>query len=336
MKILNDLQTKATSLDPRPLRRDGLTDYSPTDKPWDEHRALSDEIAAIYGDSDEFQRRSARISECGSLLLFSTPIDPETGEIRFKLFEASFCRVPHCPVCQWRRSLMWKARFYSGMPEIMEQHSNARWVFLTLTAKNCPVWQLRDEIKHLNQSWQRLIKRKEFRLVDGWVRTTEITRGRDGSAHPHFHALLMVKPSWFTSGYVTQAEWTQIWRECIRADYDPIINIKAVKPRKGDDATGLDFLRGAVAETLKYSVKPSDMTDDPEWFREMARQTFRCRMIATGGKLKNILRVEEETNDDLILGDDEHEKVLEGVRLAFGWHRPEKRYRRRTKADKTT
>ncbi|MDI4746156.1 protein rep, partial [Salmonella enterica subsp. enterica serovar Kentucky] len=37
--------------------------------------------------------------------------------------------------------------------------------------------------------------RKEFKPVQGWIRTTEVTRGRDGSAHPHFHTLMMVPPS---------------------------------------------------------------------------------------------------------------------------------------------
>ncbi|WP_170869787.1 protein rep, partial [Shigella sonnei] len=27
---------------------------------------------------------------------------------RLRLREAHFCRVRHCPVCQWRRSLMWQ------------------------------------------------------------------------------------------------------------------------------------------------------------------------------------------------------------------------------------
>ncbi|MDI5823356.1 hypothetical protein MJI95_35175, partial [Salmonella enterica subsp. enterica serovar Kentucky] len=30
-------------------------------------------------------------------------------------------------------------------------------------------------------------------------------------------------------------------------------------------------MRGAVAETLKYSTKPADMVADPEWFLELTR-----------------------------------------------------------------
>lgn len=31
-------------------------------------------------------------------------------------------------------------------------------------------------LDHMNKSWKRLINRKEFALVDGWIRTTEVTR----------------------------------------------------------------------------------------------------------------------------------------------------------------
>ena len=42
---------------------------------------------------------------------------------------------------------------------------------------------------------EKLTKRKEFALVDGWIRTTEVTRDKERPneyAHPHFHVILMV------------------------------------------------------------------------------------------------------------------------------------------------
>nr|AYU67722.1 replication protein [Escherichia coli] len=35
-------------------------------------------------------------------------------------------------------------------------------------------------------------------------------------------------------------------------------------------------LQSAVAETLKYSVKPEDMANDPEWFLELTRQLHKA------------------------------------------------------------
>ena len=74
-----------------------------------------------------------------------------------------FCRVRHCPVCQWRRSLLWRAVMFQQLPSIQERFPTHRWVFLTLTVKNPPVTELRDTLKHMNDSWQRLIQTKRFK-----------------------------------------------------------------------------------------------------------------------------------------------------------------------------
>ncbi len=226
---------------------------------------------------------------------------------------------------------MWQARFYQALPRILEQHPRARWLFLTLTVRNCRIHELRATITAMNQAWNRLRLRQEFRLVTGWLRTTEVTQGAGGSAHPHFHALLMTSPSYFNGrNYVTQNRWTEVWREAARLDYQPVVDVRTVKPRRGQEtgAAGItEMLRGAVSETLKYAVKPSDMTSDDEWFLELTRQVHRLRFIASGGELKNVLRESEESNDDLILADGQ-DQASEGPLLAFQWHAHDRHYRR--------
>ena len=85
----------------------------------------------------------------------------------------------------------------------------------------------------MNDSWKRLIETKRFKSgVAGFLRTTEVTRGNDGDmmAHPHFHALLLVKPSYFKGqGYIKQGDWVEMWSKALRADYLPSVNVKAVK-----------------------------------------------------------------------------------------------------------
>ncbi|WP_257640988.1 protein rep, partial [Acetobacter okinawensis] len=180
---------------------------------WDDHRARAADVQAIYSELSEFERLAERIGACSGVLRFGQIPDPETGEMRLRLREAQFCRVRHCPVCQWRRSLMWQARFFQALPDLVEAHKEARWLFLTLTVRNCPVEALRPVLRDMNTAWGRLVKRPEFQQVQGWIRTTEVTRGRDGSAHPHFHALLMVPPSYFQGKYyVKQARWVELWR----------------------------------------------------------------------------------------------------------------------------
>lgn len=318
-----------------------LADYSPSDAPWDAHRSVSDDVGGIYLLASEFERYASRMASCGGLLRFGWSTLKETGETRLRLRSAEFCRVRHCPICQWRRSLMWQARFYQALPRIVADYPDSRWMFLTLTVRNCVITDLGETLSQMNTAFQRLKVRKEFRSVQGWIRTTEVTRGRDGSAHPHFHTLMMVPPGMLSGkGYVTHAEWVALWRDVMRVNYDPNVDVRAVKARKAKDGESLacataELVRGAVAETLKYSTKPSDMVADPEWFLELTRQTHKRRFVATGGALKDVLKLEQETDQDMVIADDISEGDDDGTRLAFEWERPSKKYKRAPHKDKS-
>lgn len=236
---------------------------------------------------------------------------------------------------------MWQARFYQALPHIVADYPDARWMFLTLTVRNCDIADLSETLTVMNSAFQRLKDRKEFKSVQGWIRTTEITRSKDGSAHPHFHILMMVPPGMLNGkSYVTHAEWVSLWRDVLRVDYDPNVDVRAVKPRKPKDGGSLayataELVRGAVAETLKYSTKPADMVADPEWFLELTRQTHKRRFVATGGALKDVLKLEQETDQDMVIADDISEGDDDGIRIAFEWNRPVKKYLRSPEKDKS-
>ena len=320
--------------------RDSLERYSARDKPWDVHRAQTDDVCMLYSGNDGFHRYAERMSECSGVLSFGWCDDPDAGTSSLKLREATFCRVRHCPTCQWRRSLMWQARFYQALPQIVEAHPKARWLFVTLTIRNCEITELRDTLQAMNKAWHRLVKRKEFKPVLGWIRTTEVTRGADGSAHPHFHAMIMVPPSYFKGGnYIRHSKWVELWADVMRLDYLPNVDVRTVKaraPKEGQTAMNAtaQALQGAVAETLKYSTKPSDMLADEGWFLELTKQTFKLRFIASGGVLKDVLKVERESDDDLAMTEGQAEQPDDGSRLAFNWRDNERRYKRWKRGDK--
>ncbi|MDI5829544.1 hypothetical protein MJN51_34485, partial [Salmonella enterica subsp. enterica serovar Kentucky] len=46
----------------------------------------------------------------------------------------------------------------------------------------------------------------------------------------------------------------------------------------------------------------ADMVADPEWFLELTRQTHKRRFVATGGALKDVLKLEQETDQDYYPG----------------------------------
>jgi plasmid rolling circle replication initiator protein Rep len=316
----SDLGLPAYSITPESVTSNSqplaLSDVSPQDKPWDKHRSFADRVEGFYAGS-EFQGYSSRIHCCSELLEFGLALT-EHDALKLKLRTARFCRLRHCPVCQWRRSLMWKAKAYKVLPKVIEAYPSHRWLFITLTQKNAPISELRQTLQHMNKSFQRLVQLKAF-PAEGWLRSTEVTKGRDGKAHPHFHCLLLVPAGYFSGKkYIRQDEWVAMWRKCMRLDYNPVLDVQAVK--QGSKPMEL------IPELLKYCTKESDLVSDREWFLELTRQMHKMRAVATGGVLKAYLKELEEEPEDLIGKDDENNQADE-TSLYFGWKRYEKRYR---------
>ena len=118
----------------------------------------------------------------------------------------------------------------------------------------------------------------------------------------------------------------------MRDDSIMSVDVRAVKSlNKDDPKTGL---QRAAAETLKYSVKPDDMINNPDWFLAMTEQVHKLRFMATGGVLKDVLRQDDETDQDLIVADDVAEQPDDGARLAFSYRPSDRRYRRFARGDK--
>lgn len=165
-----------------------LSELSPRDKPWDKHRSNADKVSNHYAGS-EFHRYSDRMTFCSELLDFK--LVPDDGAYALKLSSARFCRVRHCPVCQWRRSLMWKSKAYKVLPKIVEAYPKHRWLFLTLTQKNCKITELRQVLTAMNKGFKRLVELKAFPAI-GWLKSVEVTRGETAQ-----HILTFTVCLWF-------------------------------------------------------------------------------------------------------------------------------------------
>lgn len=316
-----------------------LTDFSEKDAKWNVQRGQTERMAQflLATGSKRFQKWGYRMKGCADVLRFGLPIDPETGEVQFKLKETFFCHCRHCILCDKARALVRMKRFKDALPALQQQYPTGRWVMLTLTVPNCPVSDLRATLADMNQAWTRLIKRKEFKPVLGWIRSTEVTqeKNRTDYAHPHFHVLLFVPPSWFSGkNYVKHHRWYELWRDCVRDDriVPSGVYVQAIKG-------GAEI--GAI-ETLKafnYSIKADELLKtNPEWLTEYMEQVHKLRFLSAGGILKDVLKkIEVETTDaDLIhAADNENSSLTDtGVRIAFDWRRAEMLYRRFPKGDK--
>ena len=295
-----------------------LSELSPRDRFWDKHRHSADLVANLYRGEDSFDTYAQRMDSCAQILDFKLVPDLDLGELQLKLSAAHFCRVPQCPVCQSRRSLMWKARTLRALPLVVKDYPDHRWLFLTLTQKNCLVSELRETVQGMNKSFKRLTKLKRW-AVEGWIKSLEVTRAKDGSAHPHFHCLLMVSPSYFRHNYLNYDDWTELWQRVARLDYKPQIHVRAVA--KDCDPTIL------IPEILKYSVKESDLYKSKEFLLGITEQLYKIRRISVGGVLRSYMRKLEEEPEDLIGHDEENENEVDEGHLYFEWKYQEKKYR---------
>jgi Replication protein len=218
---------------------------------------------------------------------------------------------------------MWKSRLGEALPAIEKDYPKARWLYLTLTVRNCPIVELRETIKLMNSGWKRLTELKVFPAM-GFFKSLEVTKSDDGTAHPHFHILMMVSSSYFQGAtYIKQEKWVQMWKKAMRLNYDPSVDIRAVKA----DSNNVQGVVQVIPEIAKYSVKEIDLISDPDWMREYTKQIHKMRAVSLGGILKKYLTEEDATNEELIIGDSVNELgELVAPYYTATWNKPESRY----------
>ena len=168
--------------------------------------------------------------------------------------------------------------------------------------KNCDWLQLRENIARMMDGWKKLSRRVAFkRAVLGWARTFEVTRGRDGKAHPHLHVLLEVPPEYFAKDgrlYLEHDALVRLWARCLGVDYFPSVDIRAVRRGK---------VGGAIAEVTKYLAKGSDVEglSDAE-FEAYASAIAGVRAWACGGSFREA-DAEMEADELLHVESGEHD-----------------------------
>lgn len=268
-------------------------------------------LALAYDDIDP--QKAVRLRDCATSLSFDVST---AGDKR--LATANFCRVRLCPMCQWRRSLK---TFNQAMEVLQALGDKWRYVFLTLTVRNCQPEELDATLTNVLQSWSRLAKTKEYKAaVHGHMRTLEVTHNlEDDTYHPHIHALLAVRPSYFTGRtYISQDRWTELWRRSARLDYAPIVNIEACKGTQPHQ----------IAEAAKYAVKSGDYIIPDDW--QLTVETVRLldkvlanrRFVAWGGIMADVrrqLRLDDTEDGDLVHVDKDQDKPDKAHRVYYSW-----------------
>ncbi|MBM9778681.1 protein rep [Staphylococcus aureus] len=187
------------------------------------------------------------VEDCNTFLSFVADKSLE----KQKLYKANSCKNRFCPVCAWRKARK-DALGLSLMMQYIKQQEKKEFIFLTLTTPNVMSDELENEIKHYNNSFRKLIKRKKVgSVIKGYVRKLEITYNKKRDDYnPHFHVLIAVNKSYFTDKryYISQQEWLDLWRDV--TGISEITQVQVQKIRQNNNKE--------LYEMAKYSGKDSD------------------------------------------------------------------------------
>lgn len=292
-----------------------LMDYSATGKKrkWNLHKQNNLKLVELYKQAIKISpnvispKRLQDLADCASQLEYL-----QDAEGNKKLYKTYFCRVRLCPMCQWRRSLKLFSQVSKITDYINQQNNNqVRYLFITLTQKNCNGSELVQEINKINKSFSLLVDKtkrvqpasKFKKMLLGYIKSTEVTYNpKTKTYHPHLHCIFAVQGEYFNkANYINKNTWRSIWADLLKIDYLPQINVQAIKPARQQKA---------VAELAKYPAKVSSILNLPQAqavqvVMDLTTLCYKRRFVAFGGifkKTKALLKMQdvEAENADLV------------------------------------
>lgn len=235
-------------------------------------------------------RKALKLRLCGKTLIYAE--NPTGGDPI--LASAMRCGLRLCPSCSWKRA----HQVFKNVHEIISHPAFAdkRFLFLTLTVKNCEGGNLDGEIRRLLSGWHKITKSDKHqgfaRSFAGTFRALEVTYNKlTKTFHPHLHAMAAVDPAYFKKSnpdYLSQPVLRELWKKSCGLDYLPQCRIERVR----------NSTRKQVAEVAKYTVKSADYLNRPEVLEVLDPALRGKRLIAYGGLFR-------EVRDRLALPDEE-------------------------------
>ena len=267
------------------------------ERPWVKNKIKSQLLAASFMRLD-MEKRSNRVMNCSSFLKFAECVNDDYK----KLTDANFCRDRMCPTCNLRRSRKLQQQILNILCEAHRRlDGKLRFVLLGLTVRNVPGEELSGAVTKMLRGFMELFKLGEVdEPTIGYIRTLEVTYNvKDDTYHPHIHCLMAVKPSYFKGKcYITQARWAELWQRLLKLDYEPVVHVKAVKPRSAGQVP-----IEAAFEVGKYCGKSTDyiIPGNPERSDKVTKhisEGIKGRRLIGFGKL--FRQIHKELNlDDL-------------------------------------
>ena len=242
------------------------------------------------------------IKECCQSI-FTTILEHQKNKNIKKNLSFFSCKSKFCPICNKVKSNKLSNIMYKKITELQKEQDQ-RFIFLTLTIKNIEISELDLSIKKMNKAWRDLWRYhfdKENRF-NGFLKFLEITFDKNGMAHPHFHILLSSNRNYFyksNNKYLQTQDISKLWGQVLKVDYEPIVDIRIIKPKKTKEGyISKEAIPAVIAEMCKYPMKDTDYnkltkSDMVLLYKEL----YRKRLMASGGNLKISMAKVENGNE---------------------------------------
>ncbi|MEL5989623.1 protein rep [Kurthia gibsonii] len=267
-----------------------------------------------------------RVKSCGDFMQHLTNLEMNAK----KVHRSNSCGNRFCPLCTWNKAKKDAIMLAVLMQAIREQEEQ-EFIFLTLTAPNVTGAELKNEIDQFNHAFKKLFDRRNVKqVVNGYVRKLEVTynqerfitrdmykRAKDyydkrnlkegdhnpnyDTYHPHFHVILAVNKSYFTSrDYLKQEKWLEMWRECMNDDSITQVDIRKVRSSEKSE-------NGAVLEVAKYSAKSNELYASQSVFEIFYRALKGRQLLTFNGLFKEYVKKYKQDELDQYKKQDENE-----------------------------
>lgn len=267
-----------------------------------------------------------RVKSCGDFMQHLTNLEMSAK----KVHRSNSCGNRFCPLCTWNKAKKDAIMLAVLMQAIREQEEQ-EFIFLTLTAPNVTGAELKNEIDQFNHAFKKLFDRRNVKqVVNGYVRKLEVTynqerfitrdmykRAKDyydkrnlkegdhnpnyDTYHPHFHVILAVNKSYFTSrDYLKQEKWLEMWRECMNDDSITQVDIRKVRSSEKSE-------NGAVLEVAKYSAKSNELYASQSVFEIFYRALKGRQLLTFNGLFKEYVKKYKQDELDQYKKQDENE-----------------------------
>ena len=157
------------------------------------------------------------------------------------------CGVPFFQLCLYFKARRERGKSFGIFQKITNDPllKNPLFFLLTLTVPEVNIYQFKEELKLMKSAYKELTQHEKWgKMIIGSSNYLHVGLNDYGLVRPHWHVILITKPSFRTKYRITEDEWANMWKEALDCDYEPHVNCKELGKR--GKAEAFDFINASA------------------------------------------------------------------------------------------